>query len=159
MAGRLRFPRFKCVNLAVNLVQLIAVRGVSVDAATGSCDRLKGIDVQRILPRCGGIPDGNRMNDNAFVLGDLCALGGWHLTRCIVAVGQRDEHAVLGWTALEHIDRQTKRIAKSGLWSRHLYLRFVKQLSTHFQVLGERRLNKGRASKKDQTDAIAFAPG
>ena len=49
----LRFTRFECINLAVNIIQLIAISSVRVYASTRRRNRLKTFYIESIFARRG----------------------------------------------------------------------------------------------------------
>ena len=121
-------------------------------------DALEGFYIELVFAFGLGIADSDRINGNAFLLGDFGCFDGWHATTVVVAVGENDKRPTLDLAVLEEFDGQANGVSKHRALTRHSDLGLVEKLQPSSMIFGKRHLQVGRGAKNDETESVFFAP-
>ena len=97
-----------------------------------------------------GVADGDGVDDDAVLRGDVGGLGGRHAAAGVGAVGEQDQDAGLDGARLEGADGEADGVAEHGVLAGHARLQRVEQAARGGGVAGEGDEDVGGAAEDDR---------
>ena len=170
----LDFALFELVDLVVDGLQLLLVRGPEVAAAGHVGDRLQYlfvdldllVDERQVAEHVDGRIGGHalrahadRVDADALRLGDLGRRQRGDLAAVVHAVGQQDDYLRLGLALAQAVDRRGQSVADGRAVLDQSAADAGQKGLQRALVGGQRALREGFAGEGHQSDAVAVAVG